>query len=169
MLHYIDRTIDAVTRGMLLLAGTLLLFLVILLNVEVAMRYLLNSSTLIADEYGGYALVWICLLGFSQALRSGQFLNIDAVVSRLPPLGGRLSLMLGALVGIAAALLLTYTTFKLAHGNFRFGSVSIQPSATPLWIPQVILPIGFGWLCVVYAQQFLHAAWPRAFARDRRS
>src|SRR5690606_19851887 len=104
------------------------------------------------DEYGGYALVWTCLLGFSEALRTGQFIAVDAFSRRFPPRGRRLAGILGSLVGLAAAVLLTYATYRLVAMNFRFGTVSIQPSATPMWIPQAILPIGFGLLCLVYLQ-----------------
>lgn len=158
MFQSLDRVIDGVTRAMLILAGVFVVLLVALVNVEVILRYFFNTSTLISDEYGGYALVWICLLGFSQALRTGQFLSIDALVDSLPLFGKRLSLMLGALVGFAATILLAYTTFELVYSNLRFGTVSIQPSATPLWMPQLILPIGFAWLCIVYVQQFVKAA-----------
>lgn len=169
MLQALDRAIDGVTRAMLLAAGVILVLLVLMVNVEVVSRYFLNKSTLIGDEYGGYALVWICLLGFSQALRAGQFLSVTALVETLPLAVKRVSVMGGALVGFALAMLLAYTTFQLAHSNFKFGSVSIQPSATPLWIPQLILPIGFTWLCVVYVQQFAKAAFPQALAGGDRS
>ena len=169
MLQALDRAIDGVTRAMLLCAGVILVLLVLMVNVEVVSRYFLNKSTLIADEYGGHGLVWICLLGFSQALRAGQYLSVTALVDTLPLVAKRFSLMCGALVGFAVAMLLAYTTFKLAHSNFRFGSVSIQPSATPLWIPQLILPLGFTWLCIVYIQQFARAAFPQALARSDRS
>jgi TRAP-type C4-dicarboxylate transport system permease small subunit len=169
MLQYLDRAIDRVTHIMLLLAGVVLVLLVVLMNVEVASRYLFNTSTLISDEYGGYALVWICLLGFSQALRAGQFLSVDAVIDMLPSVGKRLSLMLGALVGVGVAAVLAYMTFKLAYSNLKFGAVSIQPSATPLWMPQLILPIGFGWLCIIYLQLFVKVVWPRVLDGSDRS
>lgn len=152
MLYSIDKAIQAVARLMSLAAKILVVALVVLINVEVVLRYFLNSSTLIADEYGGYALVWICLLGFGQALRSGQFISVDVFSRRFPPAGKRLSAILGSLVGFVASLLLAYATYRLTAVNFRFGSVSIQPSATPLWMPQAILPVGFGMLCIVYAQ-----------------
>ncbi|SOC23780.1 TRAP transporter small permease subunit [Stappia indica] len=157
MLHPIDKAIDGLSRAMMLAACLLVVALILLINVEVVSRYFFNTSTLVADEYGGYALVWICLLGFGQALRSGQFISVDAFSRRFSPLGQRLAAILGALVGLAASLLLTYATYRLVAMNHRFGTVSIQPSATPLWIPQAVLPFGFGLLCLVYLQLLVHA------------
>ncbi|MBC2859780.1 TRAP transporter small permease subunit [Stappia sp. 28M-7] len=157
MLHPIDKAIDGLSRAMMLTACLLVVALVILINVEVISRYVFNTSTLVADEYGGYALVWICLLGFGQALRSGQFISVDAFSRRFSPVGQRLAAVLGALVGLAASVLLTYATYRLVAMNYRFGTVSIQPSATPLWVVQAVLPFGFGLLCLVYLQLMVHA------------
>lgn len=152
MFHVLDTAIDAIARLMSAAARIVLVALIVLINVEVVSRYFLNSSTLIADEYGGYALVWICLLGFGEALRTGQFIAVDAFSRRFPPFGRRMSAILGSLIGLAASLLFVYATYRLVTVNFRFGTVSIQPSATPLWIPQLVLPVGFGLLCIVYAR-----------------
>lgn len=157
MLHPIDKAIDGLSRAMMLTACLLVVALVILINVEVISRYVFNTSTLVADEYGGYALVWICLLGFGQALRSGQFISVDAFSRRFSPVGQRLAAVLGGLVGLAASVLLTYATYRLVAMNYRFGTVSIQPSATPLWVVQAVLPFGFGLLCLVYLQLMVHA------------
>lgn len=157
MLHPIDKAIDGLSRAMMLTACLLVVALVLLINVEVVSRYFFNTSTLIADEYGGYALVWICLLGFGQALRAGQFISVDAFSRRFSPVGKRLAAVLGAVVGLTASVLLTYATYRLVAMNYRFGTVSIQPSATPLWIPQAVLPFGFGLLCLVYLQLLVHA------------
>ena len=147
------RALDAVTHALFGVACMIVLLLVALVNTEVAARYFLNTSTLVADEYGGYALVWICMLGFGQALRRGQFLRVDAVVLRLPPVGQQAAAVLGAAVGLVTAAVLTYATCVLTANSWRFGSVSIQPSATKLWIPQAVMPVGFGWLCLVYLRE----------------
>lgn len=157
MLHPINKAIDGLSRAMMLTACLLVVALVILINVEVISRYVFNTSTLVADEYGGYALVWICLLGFGQALRSGQFISVDAFSRRFSPVGQRLAAVLGGLVGLAASVLLTYATYRLVAMNYRFGTVSIQPSTTPLWVVQAVLPFGFGLLCLVYLQLMVHA------------
>lgn len=134
-------------------ACLVVVLLVVLVNVEVAARYFLNTSTLVADEYGGYALVWICLLGFAQALRTGQFLRIDAVVVRLRGGTRRAAEVVGALVGLVTSAVLAQATFGMTVASLRFGTVSIQPSLTPVWIPQIVMPIGFAWLCVVYLRE----------------
>lgn len=149
----LGRAVDAVTRVMFAAACLIVVLLVVLVNVEVAARYFLSTSTLIADEYGGYALVWICLLGFAQALRTGQFLRVDAVVERLRGGARRAAEVVGALVGLVTSAVLAQATLGMTLASLRFGTVSIQPSLTPIWIPQIIMPLGFAWLCVVYLRE----------------
>ena len=48
----------------------------VLINVEVILRYLFNSSTLIADEYSGYLFVWMTLLTTFRALSVNPYMNI---------------------------------------------------------------------------------------------
>ena len=154
---WLGRVLDAVTHAMFGLACLVVVLLVVLVNVEVAARYFFNTSTLVADEFGGYALVWICLLGFAQALRSGQFLRVDALVLRLPRRGRQAAEVVAALVGLAVSAVLAHATFGTMAGSWRFGSLSIQPSMTPLWLPQAVMPLGFGWLCLVYLRELVLA------------
>lgn len=127
--------------------------MVVLINVEVAARYLFSTSTLIADEYSGYLFVWLTLLGFSYALQSGQFLRVEGLIKRLSAPWRRVADLLTGVVGLIVSLVCIYATWSLFAGSWQFGSRSIQPSATPLWMPQLLLPVAFALLVPFY----LHA------------
>lgn len=142
------------------LAGLMLVAMAVLIGVEIAVRGLLGTSTLLADEYSGYLFVWITMIGFAQALQEGAFLRVDSLVQRLGRRGQAAADLVSALTGLAVAAACTYATAVLLMANHRFGTVSIQPSATPLWIPQLVLPVGFAALCLLYLL-LLHAAWRR--------
>lgn len=132
-------------------AGILLVAMVVLVNVEIVARGVFGVSTLIADEYSGYLFVWITLVGFGHALQKGAFLRVEGLIERLP---GRIRAWadaLSALVGLVVALACMYSTGTLVLASIRFGTLSIQPSATPLWWPQVVMPLGFAALAVIYA------------------
>ena len=109
-----------------------------------------GGSTLVSDEYSGYLFVWITLIGFAHALQLGTFLRVDNVVSLLGPRGRAITDLLAALAGVAVSAVCVYATGKLVLASLQFGTRSIQPSATPIWIPQVILPLGFTALVAVY-------------------
>jgi TRAP-type C4-dicarboxylate transport system permease small subunit len=123
---------------------------VALVCAEILARTVFGTSTLVADEYSGYLFVWITLIGFAHALQIGAFLRVDHLVSRLGPRGQALTDLLAAAAGIAVSTICVYGTGKLVLASLQLGTRSIQPSATPIWFAQAILPIGFAALVVVY-------------------
>jgi TRAP-type C4-dicarboxylate transport system permease small subunit len=137
------------------LAGLLLVALLILINVEVVARYVFGGSTLIADEYGGYLMAWITMLGAIHLLRADRHLSMTWLVDRLSPRVQNLVGICAALLGLAISAVLLYATYLLVAGSARFGTTSIQPSATPLVWPQLILPIGYALLCLAYVEEIL--------------
>ncbi|MGE0802679.1 MAG: TRAP transporter small permease [Lautropia sp.] len=136
-------------------AGLLLILLFLLINVEVAARYLFSTSTLIADEYGGYLMAWMTMLGALHLLRSDQHLSVRGLVDRLPPKARNAAGVLATLIGLGIAAVLLYATMTLVMTNARFGTVSVQPSRTPLVWPQLIMPVGYALLCIAYLDELL--------------
>lgn len=137
------------------LAGLLLVALLILINVEVAARYLFGGSTLIADEYGGYLMAWMTMLGAVHLLRADRHLSMTSLVDRLSPRGQNQVGVCAAVIGLCISAVMLYSTYVLVDASARFGTVSIQPSKTPLIWPQIIMPIGYAFLCLAYAEEIL--------------
>ena len=136
-------------------AAVLLVLLLALINVEVVARYVFDKSTLVADEYGGYLMAWITMLGAVHLLRADRHLTMTLFVDRLSPGARNAAGVVAAILGLAISAILLYATSLLVIASARFGSVSIQPSATPLVWPQLILPIGYALLCVAYAEEIV--------------
>jgi len=139
------------------LAALLLLAMGLLINVEVFGRYFFSFSTLISDEYSGYLFSWMTLICFFYALRTDRLLRVDAVVSGLRDKMRNVVAVPAALIGLGVSLILVQATFTMWHTNWLFGSVSLQPSQTPLYIPQLIMPIGFGLLSLGYLERLIAA------------
>jgi TRAP-type mannitol/chloroaromatic compound transport system permease small subunit len=97
-------------------------------------------------------IVWMSLLGFGYALETGQFLRVEAFVERLHGPRRQVAEIFGALAGATVAAVSTYACFLTFYGSWKFGTRSIQPSATPLWLPQIVMPFAFAWLVILYAR-----------------
>lgn len=138
-------------------AGLMLVVMAALIGVEIVVRSAFGTSTMIADEFSGYLFVWITLLGFAHAIQSGAFLRVDNFVARLSPRPQAALECVSALAGMAVTAVCAYATGLLWLNSWNFGTVSIQPSATPLYLPQAILPIGFVLLFVLYAASAIRA------------
>src|SRR5260221_12462614 len=75
MIRLAERIGGALTRveaGLTGVADLLLLLLLVLINVEVVARYGFNTSTLIADESGGFLFAWGTILGAPHLPASGK-------------------------------------------------------------------------------------------------
>ena len=149
------RIATAVERALEAFAGVLLVAMLLLINTEVAARYLFNGSTLVADEYGGYLMAWITMLGAGHVLRADRHLSMTSLVDRLPPAARNAIGMAGAAIGLVVAAVLLYATATLVLSSARFGTLSIQPSKTPLVWPQLIMPLGYLLLCVAYLEEIV--------------
>lgn len=141
-------------------AGLMLVALTLLIATEILVRTVSGKSTLIADEYSGYLFVWITMIGFAHALQSGTFLRVDNFISRMGHRGQTIADLFSAVIGGVVAAVCVYATGTLVLASYRFGTVSIQPSATPLWVPQIVLPLGFLALVAIYFS-LLVTAWRR--------
>jgi TRAP-type C4-dicarboxylate transport system permease small subunit len=151
----IGRILAAIESALGRLAGFLLIALLILINVEVVARYVFNTSTLVADEYGGYLMAWMTMLGAVHLLRSDQHLTMTAFVDRLSPRARNVAGIVGAIIGLGVCVVLLYATGVLVGSTARFGTRSIQPSATPLMWPQLVMPAGYALLCLAYVEEIL--------------
>ena len=137
--HLAGKNILALVEfGLGRLAGFMLVALLILTNI---------------DDYGGYIMAWITMLGAVHLLRADRQLSMTWLVDKMSP---RLQNVVGicaAVIGLGVSAVLLYSTFILVAGSARFGTISIQPSKTPLVWPQLILPLGYGLLCLAYLEE----------------
>jgi TRAP-type C4-dicarboxylate transport system permease small subunit len=163
----IGRALGRIESGLTGLADLLLVLLLVLINVEVVARYGFGRSTLIADEYGGYLFAWITMLGALHLLRSDKFLMMTWLVDKLSARTRNLIGIGSALIGLAVSLVSLYAAVVLVQSAWRFGTVSIQPSATPIVWPQLVLPIGYGVLVLAYVEEILRRALGFEPRRDR--
>lgn len=161
------RALGRVEAGLTGLADLLLVALLVLINVEVVARYGFGRSTLIADEYGGYLFVWITMLGALHLLRSDKYLMMTWAVDKLGPAARNRIAIGSAMIGLVVSLVSLHAAIGLVQISWRFGSLSIQPSATPLVWPQLVLPLGYGVLVLAYAEEILRRCLGLTPRRDR--
>jgi len=127
-------------------SAVMLLLMVALMGVEIGYRTLFKASTQIADEYSGYLFTFMTLCCFLYAQRSDRFLRVDALRNRWSPRVRAGADGIASLLTAALTTVLLYATWATFRASVEFNAVSIQPSQTPLYLPQVIMPVGFALL-----------------------
>ena len=114
-------------------------FVVIL---ELITRNLFGFSFEMSEELGGYIIVGITFLSLPVCQVYRAYHHVQFIQSRLSPRLRALShLVFDALSLLFCGVLLWQLT-RFVATTYRSGDVAPTLLATPLWIPQAIMPIG---------------------------
>ncbi len=114
-------------------------FIVIL---EIITRNLFDFSYEMSEELGGYIIVGITFLSLSVCQVYRAYHHVQFVQSRLSPRLRAASHLLFDLLSLAFCVILIWQLTRYVLQSWRSGDVAPTLLATPLWIPQTLMPIG---------------------------
>lgn len=130
----------------LLLAGmTLVTF------TQVVLRYVFNTGFVWALELTIFLFAWLVLFGMSYAVRVGAHIGVDLLVKHLPPTPYKIVTSLSILLCMFYAAVLAYGGWQDIDLLLMIG-IEAEDMPIPLWIPKLILPVGFALLFIRFAQ-----------------
>ena len=109
---------------------------------EILSRGVAGFSLPVSLEYSGYLVAFSFFLGLGWTLSEGKHIRLALFSGKLSPGGEKLLEFLAVLFSLAVSSALTIGLIAWAWGSYTKGAVSYFPSATPLWIPQMIFAIG---------------------------
>lgn len=144
MLRLVIESARKLSNGGAFIASVLLVVLVGLIIVEIIMRSFFNASTMRADEYSGYLYLALVCFGFGYTFMRDGHIRITFLSAKI---SSKASSYVDIFAGIATLSVLCfafYRTLLLTRDSFETGVVSEGVSATPLYLPQLALPFGFG-------------------------
>ena len=142
LLIAIDRAIGAAARVGVAISAVALLTSLVSIGYGVFMRYVVNRPVPWADELTGYLLVAIVMLAAADALRRGEHIAVDLVTERLGPTGRRITTAAGMLAVAVCGLVLVTQGWATAAFSRMIGIVSTGSLSVPMWLPQILVPIG---------------------------
>ena len=151
--HLANGGLGVVVKVNLILCGILILGLVGLVASEVIGRSFFHRSFDGAEEFSGYFLVAIIFLSMPICLRDGSLLRVDFIIVRFSPrVQQRLQLVFDVLSMIFTSVLLCQL-IRLTLSTDDRGIVSSTSMQTPLWIPQLTMPIGAAMLLIALLER----------------
>lgn len=154
-LRGLRRGLDLLSGALLVIAMVVLAMVFVLMNVEIISRSVFGVSTLISDEYGGYGFALVISAGLMYAHRTGALLSVDFGAGLMGRRARLVSLFLASLASFAAACFAGYAGYKTWALSWLFDSTSAFASSTPLWLPQIVVPIGFALLALSFGEEAL--------------
>ena len=136
----IERFVDRVGRGISWLA----LVIVVLMSVNVILRYLFSIGSVWGQELEWHLLVPLIVFGSAYALRHGEHVRVDIVYGRLSPKTRTRVDLLSALLAVAIAALFVWLSLHYVEQAYVIDEGSPDPGGLPhRYLLKSLLPIGF--------------------------
>ena len=139
----IERFVDAVGRA----TSWVALVIVVLMAINVLLRYLFSVGTVWSQELEWHLLVPLVLFGMSYALRHGDHVRVDIVYSRFSGRTKALVDLVSALLTAAIAILVIWFSLHYVQQAWAIDEGSPDPGGIPhRYIIKSLIPIGFALL-----------------------
>lgn len=123
------------------LCQLVLVALMLLVSVSVVCR-LFGIAFEVAEELAGYLLAAFTFLSLAGCAVHGAYHRVELLTTRLRPRPLRILQLGFVLVSLVATLVLDWYLLTFVIGSYQSGNVAPTQLATPLWIPQIVMPLG---------------------------
>ncbi|CCO23526.1 TRAP transporter small permease subunit [Maridesulfovibrio hydrothermalis] len=142
----IIKFIEGLSTGGAFLSALGMMFIVVLVVVEIFLRAVLKTSTLVSCEYGGYALVFLILTGLAYTMKEEGLIRINLLTIHFSEKGKRIADIISGIIGAAITTFALYYTTLMVYETWELEMTADTIAETPLWIPQLAIPIGMALL-----------------------
>ncbi len=152
LLHTILTNFDAV------ITGTTLSLCVIIVNLNVVMRYMLHSPLQWSTEFVTSLFVYTVFIGSAYAYRKHAHLGVDIIVNLFKGRSKERLITIVSIIELAVLIMLTVISIQYVY-NLIYVRGVYKPALTdtlrwPKWWTGIAVPIGFG-LSTIYSIYFL--------------
>ncbi len=132
----------------------ILIALMLLVSISVACR-LVGIAFEISEELAGYLLVAFTFLSLAGCAVHGAFHRVELLTAHLRPRPLQILELAFVLLSLAATLTLDWYLILFVIQSYQSGNVAPTTLATPLWIPEILMPLGitllaFGLLIILW-------------------
>jgi TRAP-type mannitol/chloroaromatic compound transport system permease small subunit len=123
-------------------AAACIAIILALVCVEVLLRNVFRSSTLIADEMSGYLNAAVLFLGLAYTLKEGGFIRVEVVYNKLRGWFGMTVKWVITLFSLLYTAVLVVYIWQHVTYSYAFNVRSPDVTSTPLFIPQLVMWLG---------------------------
>ncbi|MGG2400161.1 TRAP transporter small permease [Pseudomonas sp. SH1-B] len=149
------RVFDGVAALVRWATGLALIALVVMVCAEIVSRSFFSHSLKVVEELAGYLVVGLTLFGASLSLRSNSLFQVGFVLHALPAGLQRAFNVLFQLISLGVCGVLIWQTAKLVMSSYARGNVAPTTLMTPLWIPQLLVPLGLSMIAIFIIEHLI--------------
>lgn len=124
---------------------------VILVLVQVILRYVFNLSISWIEEAVRYIIVWMSFVGASMGLRNKSHIAVDLLLTLLPEKPARLVAIIGALLGCMFSIALIWYGLALVQHALAMEQLSSAMLVPMGWV-YLVLPVSGLFLLIRFVQ-----------------
>jgi len=136
-------------------AASLILFMTLLITLDVLGRNFFGFPIHFSTEVSGYILVALTFVGLAYTQKQGKHIRIQLLTRHLPARVQRYLELVILTIGIIVVGWLTWATKDPVIQNYVFQRKSITSLETPMWIPWLLVPIGFLMLTIQFIAELI--------------
>jgi len=144
---FLERIIIWIERVFDVVAALLMIVIMLIVVLDVSLRYLLHAPLVWAyDMIGLYLMVGVFFLSVSGTYAAHKHIGLDIVVQHLGPRGRRYAEIFTSVVSIPLFFFITKVGAERAYINFIHNDATSGLVAWPTWIASILVPLGIGLL-----------------------
>ncbi|MEZ5652832.1 MAG: TRAP transporter small permease [Burkholderiaceae bacterium] len=149
---------DRLALAVRVATAVVLAALVIIVCTEAFLRGVANVSLDYVEELTGYFVVTLTFFGAALALRASALFRVSFLFDAMPAPARRWLSRVFIAGALFVCAILAWRSTDLVLSSFSRGKFAPTELHTPLWIPQLIMPVGFVLLGVFLIEQWLLSA-----------
>lgn len=138
-----QKFLKVLTRIVAVIAGALVMYCAFIIVWEVIARGLLDSPTEWVMEIATYCIVIAGFLGMGVAYAAKAHIHVDIFVSKMDPKLRTYVELVTTVIGIFYSYIFTTQSWGMVMISMEMNNCAPTTLGTPLWIPQISMPIGF--------------------------
>lgn len=160
----IERVIDLFGK----VASWLTLSIVLLIVVNVILRYSMSLGSVWAQELEWHLLAAMILFGISFSLLRGDNVRVDLFYANYTPQKKYIVDLVSAILTIIIAVFFVKLSINYVWQSFSIGEVSPDPGGIPMrWLVKSLIPIGFSLLALQGFAEMLRVIMNRPASGDK--
>lgn len=149
--------IDRLANFVGYLSAWLVPIMMMLVVIDVFMRYVMHRPLMVADEFSAYMLVALSFLGFAYTWRQGGHVRVEVVVNYLPPRLKAWVRLIGLILTFIFMIEMDRVAFKMIAYALQMKMRSSTWMMFPLFWPQLTIFVGFVLLTLMLAADIVQA------------
>jgi|KBSSwiStaDraftv2_1062776.scaffolds.fasta_scaffold327786_2 TRAP-type C4-dicarboxylate transport system permease small subunit len=126
-----------------------------IIALELVLRGVFHHSLEFADEIAAYLLVAFTYISLSVSLAADGFHRVEFLLGRLGPRGRLLAFLTFNMLSLLFAVVLVGYGVRLVLNSYQQDARVMSVLFTPLWIPQIAVPLGLAALCFTLVRVIL--------------